>query len=214
MFDMRNKPINPDRWYVEGNIRRVACCHFFVIINELDNRVQMDIYEDGVNVALSLDFLSVDEAVNFTSDIVNNTLELEEIKTEYEKIVKNYEWIKEIENINSKSNEICDFTKKVLDYYKNIEKEYIIASKYIGEVMYDDSKSVKEKENYYKYYSNLKESFERVKLAASSLSDGLNDLTGTVDSEIEQNNTLTNNVKPKGLIKKWINNIKKKRPNK
>jgi hypothetical protein len=80
--------------------------------------------------------------------------------------------------------------------------------------MYDDSKSVKEKENYYKYYSNLKESFERVKLAVSSLSDALNDLTGTVDSEIEQNNTLTNTVKPKGLIKKWINNIKKKRPNK
>ena len=23
MFDMRNKPINPDRWYVEGNIRNV-----------------------------------------------------------------------------------------------------------------------------------------------------------------------------------------------
>lgn len=171
---MEKRIIEPDRWFESDGCERVILMHWVVDIKKEDYIVKLFVYYDSKTV-LTLDFLSFDQAKHFTEDIINNVFTVKDICREYEKIVIDYNWVREMNYINDKAEEIITFSTEAVKLYKYIKEEYESSMRMLPSVINDTSKTIEQKNNYYLYAMNLKEKYNKLKAAVEGLLTGLED---------------------------------------
>lgn len=171
---MEKRIIEPDRWFEADGCERVILMHWVVDIKKEDYIVKLFVYYDSKTV-LTLDFLSVDQAKHFTEDIINNVFTVKDICREYEKIVIDYNWVREMNYINDKAEEIITFSTDAVKLYKYIKEEYESSMRMLPSIINDTSKTIEQKNNYYLYAMNLKEKYNKLKAAVEGLLTGLED---------------------------------------
>lgn len=180
---MEKRIIEPDRWFEVDGCERVILMHWVVDIKKEDYIVKLFVYYDSKTV-LTLDFLSVDQAKHFTEDIINNVFTVKDICREYEKIVIDYNWVREMNYINDKAEEITTFSTEAVKLYKYIKEEYESSMRMLPSIMNDTSKTIEQKNNYYLYAMNLKEKYNKLKAAVEGLLTGLEDTEGIKEDKV------------------------------
>jgi len=98
------------QWIMRENTLEVSTTNYYVKIIPRNYNLDLQIFEDGVNVALTLKFLTYEEAIDFTQNVIKNRNEyyptLDEIKEKYDElnIDKPKALVRKKNNLTSKTN--------------------------------------------------------------------------------------------------------------
>lgn len=80
-------------WIMRENTMEVSMMDYYIKIIPRNYNLDLQIFEDGVNVALTLKFLTYEEAIDFTQNVIKNRDDyyptLEEIKEKYDELTQN-----------------------------------------------------------------------------------------------------------------------------
>ena len=98
------------QWIMRENTLEVNTTNYYVKIIPRNYNLDLQILEDGVNVALTLKFLTYEEAIDFTQKVIKNRQDyrptLEEIKAKYDElnINKPKVLVRKKNNLTNKTN--------------------------------------------------------------------------------------------------------------
>ena len=116
------KKLELNHWFIKDNKLDISLMRFYVEINIKDNKFKMKVYDSNQETIL-LNFNTLEEAITYTENIINNCRNIEEILDKYN------EYIDVNNQINDYLNQsVCllmDSYNESYNYYEPIVKMII-----------------------------------------------------------------------------------------